>query len=104
MSLACEYLVPAIKNARVVIAEINEMAPASCGPHSLSRDDINFAVYTRRLPRAPSTPILSVKDLEVAAQVANLVEDDSNLQCGIGAMPEAIMAQLSDYRDLGIHS
>lgn len=104
MSLACEYLVPAIDKARVVIAEINELAPASCGPHSLCAEDIDFAVHTCRLPLAPAAAVPSAKDLEVAAQVAMLLKDGSTVQYGIGALPEAIVAKLSGHRDLGLHS
>lgn len=104
MSLACEYLEPAIRTARVVIAEINEQAPWTHGPHSLSESDIDFAVRTSRQPLAAPALSAQTSELEVASQVASLIEDGATLQYGIGALPEAIIGQLSDRRDLGIHS
>jgi acetyl-CoA hydrolase len=40
----------------------------------------------------------------VGRLVAELVEDGATLQLGIGAIPNAVLAQLTDRRDLGIHS
>lgn len=104
MSLACEYLAPAISTARIVIAEINDQAPWTFGSHALTERDIDFAVYTSRRPLAPSVPKTQPAEVGVARQVAGLIEDGATLQYGIGALPEAIMGQLSDRRELGIHS
>lgn len=104
MSLACEYLAPAINTARVVIAEINDQAPWTFGSHALTERDIDFAVYTSRQPLAPPAPKAQPTEVGVARQVAGLIEDGATLQYGIGALPEAIMGQLSDRRELGIHS
>ena len=34
----------------------------------------------------------------------NLVEDGCTLQMGIGAIPDAVLAQLTNHKDLGVHS
>lgn len=34
----------------------------------------------------------------------NLVEDGATLQMGIGNIPDAVLAQLHNHKDLGIHS
>lgn len=34
----------------------------------------------------------------------NLVEDGATLQMGIGSIPDAVLAQLNNHKDLGIHS
>jgi acyl-CoA hydrolase len=40
----------------------------------------------------------------IGKQVAGLVEDGATLQTGIGAIPDAALAQLADRRDLGVHT
>ena len=40
----------------------------------------------------------------VARNVASLIDDADVLQFGIGALPEAVLQELTDRRDLGIHS
>jgi acetyl-CoA hydrolase len=104
LSMAYEYLVPAIDNARVIIAEVNDQAPWTHGERSLSADDIDVMVHTSRVPLDMPPGKAGELELAVARNVAALVEDGSTLQFGIGALPEAILAQLRDRRDLGVHS
>ncbi|MBL0426468.1 acetyl-CoA hydrolase/transferase family protein [Ramlibacter alkalitolerans] len=104
LSLAGDYLVPALRRARVVIAEVNEQAPASCGPHALAADDIDYVVHSSRPPLEAPAAKAHPDEAGVARNVASLIEDGATLQCGIGSLPEAIVAQLSDRRDLGFHS
>lgn len=104
LSIACEYLVPAIRAARVIIVEVNHLAPTTCGPHALAAADIDFYFESNRLPLAPPAGKAGASELGVARNVASLIEDGATLQCGIGALPEAILAQLGDRRDLGVHS
>lgn len=34
----------------------------------------------------------------------NLVEDGATMQMGIGAIPDAVLAQCTQHKDLGVHS
>jgi acyl-CoA hydrolase len=43
-------------------------------------------------------------DRAIAAHVAERIVDGSTLQIGVGAVPDAIAASLTDHRDLGIHT
>lgn len=104
LAMAADYLVPAIARARVVIAEVNMQAPASCGPHALTAGDIDYVVYSDRPPLEPPAPKPHPAEAQVARQVASLIEDGATLQYGIGSLPEAIVRQLADRRDLGFHS
>lgn len=104
LSVACEYLAPAIRTARVIIVEINEQAPFTAGPHALSENDIDYCLRTNRPLLQPPAAKIGETELAVARHVASLIEDGATLQYGIGALPEAILAQLGDRRDLGIHS
>ncbi len=40
----------------------------------------------------------------IGKHVASLVEDGDCLQMGIGAIPDAVLGQLADRRNLGIHT
>ena len=43
-------------------------------------------------------------DRAIAVHVADRIVDGSTLQVGVGAVPDAIAASLTDHRDLGIHT
>jgi acyl-CoA hydrolase len=50
-------------------------------------------------PRAP----LDI-DHRIAARIAERIPDGATLQVGIGAVPNAVLAQLDGHRDLGVHT
>ena len=104
LALACDYLTPAIAKARVVIAEINDQAPWTFGSHVLTADDIDFAIRTSRPPQLPPQGKAQPAEAAIARNVAGLIGDGATLQVGIGSLPEAILGQLSDRRDLGLHT
>jgi acetyl-CoA hydrolase len=104
LSLAHEYLVPAIDSARVVIAEINDQAPWTHGPRHLCADDIDFAIVTSRPPLESAHADPSDIERTIARHVASLIGDGSTLQFGIGVIPEAVACELTGHRALGIHT
>lgn len=104
LSLAHDYLLPAIDAARIVIAEINEQAPWTFGERYLTAEEIDYAVPASYTPCEPGIAVPSSVDRAVARHVAGLVEDGATLQCGIGSLPRAVLAELMDHRDLGLHS
>lgn len=89
---------------RTLIAEVNLQMPRTHGNTSVHIDRIDAMVETDRpLPELSfGTPD---EDADRIGQfVADLVEDGSTLQMGIGQIPDAVLRHLGDKRDLGIHT
>lgn len=104
LSIAHEYLVPLLDSARVVIAEVNASAPWTFGSRTVRREDIDVIVYSDHpLPTPPRQGATEV-ELAVARNIANLVEDGATLQLGVVSIPDAVLSELHNRRDLGIHS
>lgn len=101
---ACEYLGDLLDSARLVIGEVNEMLPGGNPSNTLPRSRIDLLVRTRQ--EQPSAPPPRYGDAErrIAARVAGLIEDGATLQIGIGGIPSAVLAALSEHRNLGVHS
>lgn len=104
LSIAHEYLIPALEAARVVIAEVNEQAPWTYGERPVLEADIDVIVRSDRAPLEVVHPQPGAAEQAIAGHVARLIEDGATLQFGLGALPEAILGQLADRRDLGVHS
>jgi acyl-CoA hydrolase len=104
LSVAHEYLVPALDTARVIVAEVNEQAPWTYGERYLRDADLDFILPTSRAPLENAPSKTGNLELAIASHVAGLIEDGSTLQFGLGAIPEAVLARLSDRRNLGVHS
>jgi acyl-CoA hydrolase len=94
----------AADSARVVIAEINEQMPRTHGNAAVPFERIDAFVHTNRplLTHPRSTP--SAVEAQIGEYIANLVEDGSTLQMGIGAIPDAALTRMHEKRDLGVHT
>jgi len=103
-SLSNDYLQAAISKARVVIAEINHLAPQTPCDCPLNESDIHFAIESQHpLIEVPPAPHSAVAQ-KIAIHIAKLIADRATLQMGIGAVPEALLLQLKTHQGLGIHS
>ncbi len=102
--LAADYMRAAIARARVVVAEINANTPQTPCEAPLLAHEIDFALETdRALIEVPAARVGEI-ERRIAAHVDALIPDRATLQMGIGAIPEAILGQLTSRRDLGVHS
>lgn len=94
----------AIEQAREVVALVNPQMPYCYGDAVLPIEKINtFVEYDHPLVEADFPP-LSPQDEKIGSYIAELIPDGATLQIGIGSIPNAVLAQLGDHRDLGIHS
>lgn len=94
----------AVETADYVIAVVNKNVPRSFGQAMIPMSLIDIFVEdnTPLEPAHFSTP----NEIEVAIgkNCAALIEDGACLQMGIGAIPNAVLAQLGNHKNLGIHT
>jgi acyl-CoA hydrolase len=112
MSLGVEVLSSwaAIARARSVVVQVNEAMPRVHGDTFLHVSQVAAVVEaTEPLPELrPPTP--TEVHRAIARRVAPLVPDGATLQLGIGGVPDAVLALLTDPAsgfarcDLGLHS
>ncbi len=103
--LACDYTKPAADNAKVIIAELNPHMPRVGGAeNTIHIKDIDYIVEVNRPIR--TVPQAEVGEIEkrIGQYCASLVKDGATLQLGIGAIPDAVLFNLEDRKDLGIHT
>lgn len=100
---SCCYTEPAARTAAVIAAQINPNMPA-VGGQRISLDQIDYIVPWK-------SPLYTIGRFEpdertkkIAENVAELVEDGSTIQLGIGALPDAIARNLIHKKHLGVHS
>ena len=103
LGLGVEYLAPALKKARAVIAEVNDQVPWTHTDPLLREEDFALRVRSSRTPVLldfKASPI----DGEIAGHAAPFVPEGATLECGIGALPNAVLAALKGRRGLACHS
>lgn len=101
----CNCLLPeAMRQARVVIAEINSNVPWVFHDQAVPTELIDIAISSDLTP--PNLPEITPGDTErqIAQNIAALISDGDTVQFGIGAIPTALLSQLSGHRRLGLHT
>ncbi|GIV64420.1 MAG: acetyl-CoA hydrolase/transferase C-terminal domain-containing protein [Chloroflexota bacterium] len=90
--------------ADLVVLEINENLPYTLGDTQVHISEVDYVVENHvplfELPPAPP----SEAEQAIGGYIADLIEDGSTLQLGIGGIPNAITPFLMNRRDLGIHT
>lgn len=90
--------------ARIIIAEINDQMPRTLGNSVVPFDRITAFIRTNRPLIEHATEPETDVDARIGEQIAEIVEDGSTLQLGIGAIPNSVLTRLRDKTDLGIHT
>ena len=95
---------PITEVADCVVAEINPKMPRTLGDSFIHMDDIDAFIISDHdiIEYSYGEPDQIAKD--IATFVASLIENESTIQMGIGAIPNAVTAKLKEKRDLGVHS
>lgn len=94
----------AIECADTVIAAVNPNVPRCWGDAMIHIDDIDIFVEDDSPLYAHGLSELSDVEVAIGKNVAALVDDRACLQMGIGGIPNAVLAQLGNHKDLGVHS
>jgi len=93
-----------IQAADMVVLEINENLPWTLGDTQIHISDVDHVVENTcplfELPIVPPTDW----ERAIGGHIAELIDDGSTIQLGIGGIPNAITAFLMDRRDLGVHT
>lgn len=104
LGVSVEITKTASKVAKMVIAQINRHMPRVLGDSFIHIDDIDVVVeHDEPILELPPQEGDIVSD-RIARYVAELIEDESTLQIGIGSIPNAVLGTLRDKKDLGIHT
>lgn len=94
----------ALHSARIVIAQINPQMPRTHGDALVHRDKLTYMVEVDEPIFEVQPPVLGQIERSIGRHVASLVEDGATLQMGIGAIPDAVLHELTSHRNLGVHT
>jgi len=106
MSLGVECLatMAAINNAPIVLAQVNDRMPRTLGDCFIHISRISQLVEVSEALPTLETSGFGETERKIGEYIAELIEDGSTLQLGIGAIPDAVLYSLKDKRDLGVHT
>lgn len=104
LGISVDYMREVLAQDPIVVAQINPQMPFTLGNTRLEWADIDYAIDCEQpllsFPEANADPV----DTAIAQHVAALVKDGDVIQAGIGALPDAVLANLGHLKDLGAHT
>lgn len=104
LSASVVYEKDILEVAKKVILEVNPNAPKTHGDTHVHIRDVDMILEVDY----PLPEIFAIEPSEVEKRIgeniANLVENGSTIQLGIGGIPNSVALFLKDKRDLGVHT
>jgi acyl-CoA hydrolase/L-amino acid N-acyltransferase YncA len=104
LGVSVDITMTVVRHAKRIIAEVNPNMPRTAGDSFLHADMIDMLV-------AVDTPVIEYHHepadevaSSIARYVAEIIEDGSTLQVGLGRIPNETLKFLKTRLDLGIHS
>lgn len=104
LGISIDVTIAAIETAKTVVAQINPQVPRSHGDGIIHISKIDAAIHLDEPIFSHEAVTPSKVEEKIGENIAGLVEDGATLQMGIGAIPNAVLNNLTNHRALGIHT
>ncbi len=104
LGVSVDYTKKALETARMVMAEVNPTMPRTHGESFVPLSDIHYFVEVNESIAELKNSKLTEVEKKIGRFVAELIDDGSCLQLGIGGIPDAVLIYLTGFKDLGVHS
>ena len=105
LGTSVDIALSAVQNAQYIIAQVNPKMPRTHGDGFIHMNKIDAMVYHEsELPEINYSTKISNNIASIGKNVASLIEDGATLQLGIGNIPDAVLKNLTQHKNLGIHT
>jgi len=95
----------AVETARYVVAQVNPLMPRTHGDGFIHVNKMDAMVWhNAELPEVDYSFEVNDTVKKIGYNIASLVEDGATLQLGIGSIPDQVLKNLTNHKNLGIHS
>lgn len=104
LSLGITYEKDIVEAAEIVVLEVNDQLPRTFGETFVHVSQVTWFVEYSQTPPTLPAPEPDEVALKIGEHIADLVEDESTIQLGIGEIPNAVALSLHTKKDLGVHT
>ncbi|MDR3480952.1 MAG: acetyl-CoA hydrolase/transferase C-terminal domain-containing protein [Burkholderiaceae bacterium] len=104
LGLAADYTMAAIAKARAVVLEVNPNVPFAHGDCHVHISQVTALVEDDEPVQEVGLPKIGPVQEAIGKYVAEFIGDGATLQIGYGGIPDAVVMQLVNKHDLGIHT
>jgi len=104
LGVSIEATLAAIDNAKTVIAQINPQMPRTHGDGIIHISELDIFVEHDSPIHTHFLPEINNVERKIGEHIASLIDNGSTLQMGIGSIPNAVLTQLTNHKNLGLHT
>jgi 4-hydroxybutyrate CoA-transferase len=104
LGISVETVPALIRNAKIVIAQVNNELPQTCGDTLIHVSEIDHFVVSNRPLLTLSSGAPSETEMKIGSYVAELIPDYATIQVGLGKIADAVLLSLKSKKGLGVHS
>ena len=104
LGVSIEATLAAIDNAKTVIAQINSYMPRTHGDGIIHISELDIFVEHNTPIFTHIFPEPNAIEIKIGDYIAEMIEDGSTLQMGIGNIPNAVLSRLGNHKNLGLHT
>ncbi len=104
LSLAPDYTMAAIEKARAVVLEVNPNVPFANGDCHIHISQVTALTESSDPLMEVGLPKIGPVQEAIGSYVADMIPNGATLQIGYGGIPDAVVMQLTNKHELGIHT
>ncbi len=105
LGLSVDIARSAVNNAKVIIAQVNPKMPRTHGDGLVHTDRFTHMVWhDENLPEVDYGAKVGDAERTIGKHIAEMIDDGSTLQMGIGTIPDAVLKSLHNHKNLGVHT
>lgn len=105
LGTSVDVALSAVQTAKKIIAQVNPRMPRMHGDGAIHQSRIHAMIWEETaLPEISYAEKIPDACSAIGRQIAELIEDRSTLQMGIGSIPDAVLQYLHNHKGLGVHT
>ena len=104
LGVSVDIVISAIEKGKKVIAQINPRMPRTMGDGIVHLRNFDACVEISEEIHEMKFVAPSEAEKQIGRNIAEIIDDGSTLQMGIGGIPNAVLNYLNNHKDLGVHT
>lgn len=104
LGVSVDIVISAIEKGKKVIAQINSKMPRTFGDGIVHLRNFDACVLIEEELHEMKITAPTKAEEKIGKNIAEIIDDGSTLQMGIGGIPNAVLNYLTSHKDLGIHT
>ncbi len=105
LGLSVDIARTAVDSAQQIIALVNPRMPRTHGDGMVHASRFTkMVLHEKELDEESYTSRIGQQELKIGKYIAEMIEDGSTLQMGIGTIPDAVLGLLGNHKNLGVHT